>query len=484
MGGGLGLRRLLAGGPVVDAPIPPGDPSVAATEARRSRSGRTVQRVLRATAATVDLGGRQVTTWTYDGRLPAEPLRVAAGDVLRVGLVNELPEPTTVHWHGLALRNDMDGVPDLTMPAVAPGGRFDYAFTVPHPGTYWLHPHVGAQLDTGLYAPLIVEDPAEPGRYDDEAVLVLDDWTDGWADSPDTILARARRNGMGAAGMEGMDMDQMGMPTDTAPLGTDTGDVRYPAHLINGRLPADPHVITAKPGQRLRLRVINAGADTAYRFAIGGHRLTVTHTDGFPVDPVHIDTLILGMGERYDLVITAGDGSFPIVAVPEGKPDPAAVAVLRTADTSRRSALLPPADLRGQRLTYPMLRAAESAALSVQEPDRELTMTLTMADEGRRWLINGKTFGDHDPLPLQAGERVRLTVENSSMMFHPMHIHGHTFALSGGAWPGARKDTVNVLPMQRVVMDLVADNPGQWLAHCHNIYHAELGMMTVLSYRG
>ena len=104
----------------------------------------------------------------------------------------------------------------------------------------------------------------------------------------------------------------------------------YPLHLINGRAPTERDTITAKPGQRVRLRLINAGSDTAYRVAVGGHRLTVTHADGFPVEPVEVDNVLLGMGERYDVVVTAGDGAFPIVAVPEGKQDPAGEAVLRT----------------------------------------------------------------------------------------------------------------------------------------------------------
>jgi FtsP/CotA-like multicopper oxidase with cupredoxin domain len=102
--------------------------------------------------------------------MPSEPIRVGVGDELRVTLTNDLPAPTTIHWHGLAVRNDMDGIPGLTMPHVGPGQRFDYAFRVSHPGTYWFHPHVGVQLDTGLYAPLIVDDPHEPVSYDEEAV--------------------------------------------------------------------------------------------------------------------------------------------------------------------------------------------------------------------------------------------------------------------------------------------------------------------------
>ena len=377
------------------------------------------------------------------------------------------------------------------------GATFEYAFVVPDPGTYWFHPHVGVQLDTGLQAALIVDDPKEPGAYDQEVVLVLDDWTDGWGDTPEANLARMRSKGMAMGGsamgstpMDGMDMGGMdmggagmsGMPTGDQPLGSDTGDVVYPAYLINGRLPAAPVSIPSTPGKRIRFRVINAGSDTAFRFAIGGHRLTVTHTDGFGVRPLEVDTLIVGMGERYDVVVTAKDGAFPIIAVPEGKDGPAALAVLRTASGDAPGAAVRPAELQGRLLEYRDLVPTEDAALDRRTPDRELTLNLEMANGGRRWLINGAAFGEHKPLEIKADERVRLNLRNRSMMFHPMHLHGHTFALAGKAAGGIRKDTVNVLPMQTVSVDVQANNPGQWAMHCHNIYHAELGMMTVMSY--
>lgn len=463
------------------SPVGPGAPAVRATEAARARTGTVVTRSLRAAPATVDLGGTTVSTWAYGGALPGEEIRMTAGDELRVRLSNDLPAPTSVHWHGLALRNDMDGVAGLTSAHVAPGASFDYRFVVPDPGTYWFHPHVGVQLDTGLMAPLVVEDPAEPLGYDEEAVLVLDDWTDGLGPSPDAILARQRAKGMSMAGMKGMSM--AGGVDAAHPLGTDTGDVDYPAHLVNGRLPTAPVTISSTPGRRVRLRLINGGADTPYRFAVGGHRLTVTHADGFPVQPVEVDTLILGMGERYDVLVTAGDGAFPVVAVPEGRDEPGGMAVLRTASGDAPAAGARPAELDGRLLRYADLAPADAVRLPAREPDRELELRLAMVNGGRTWTINGAVYGEHEPLPVEQGERVRLTMVNTSTMFHPMHVHGHTFALAGGAGAGTRKDTVNVLPERSLAVDLQADNPGQWMIHCHNAYHAEQGMMTVLSYQ-
>ena len=466
----------------------PSSAAVAEAEAARATTGRVVRRSLRAAPATVDLGGATVQTWAFDGTVPGQEIRASVGDELRVTLTNDLPEPTSIHWHGLALRNDMDGVPDVTQPAVAPGDTFEYRFVLPHPGSYFFHPHVGVQLDRGLQAPLIIEDPDEPGDWDEEVFLVLDDWTDGLGTSPEDVLTQFRRDGMSMGGMDmgGMDMggmDMGGMAVDPAnPLGDDTGDVIYPGHVINGRLPAAPFTVTSAPGRRIRFRMVNSGGDTAYRFAIGGHRLTVTHSDGFPVRPVEVDTLIIGMGERYDVMVTVGDGAFPIVAVPEGKDDPAGFAVLRTASGGVPAPDTRPAELGGRLLGYADLSPTDEVTLPAGRPDRTVDLLLEMGDGGRQWLINGRAFPDHEPLDIRAGERVRLVMSNQSMMFHPMHLHGHTFAVADRAGRGLRKDTINVLPGQELSVDFDADNPGQWLVHCHNIYHGELGMMTVLSY--
>ena len=146
----------------------------------------------------------------------------------------------------------MDGVPQVTSDPVAPGGTFAFEFVVPDPGTYWFHPHTGLQTDRGLYAPFIIDDPTEPGDYDLEWVVMLDDWTDGVGRSPEDIYAGLRRSGGAMMGMGGMG-------------GHAAGDVDYPLYLVNGRAPSDPDVLAAKPGQRVRLRIINAGSDTHLR---------------------------------------------------------------------------------------------------------------------------------------------------------------------------------------------------------------------------
>ena len=169
--------------------IGPGSPQVAAAEAARHATGGTVLAGVAPEAGHIDLGGPVVPTWTYGGQIPGPEIRVRKGQILQALLVNQLPVETTVHWHGVAIRNDMDGVPGMTQAPVPPDREFSYRFTVAEPGTYWYHPHVGVQLDRGLYGPLIVEDPDEPGGYDHEWTVVLDDWIDGTGYTPDQVLA-------------------------------------------------------------------------------------------------------------------------------------------------------------------------------------------------------------------------------------------------------------------------------------------------------
>jgi len=291
------------------------------TGAAPSPGQRVVEQSLTARPLTLDLGGRQVATWAYGDRVPGPLLRATAGDFLRVTLQNELPAPTTIHWHGIRLRNEADGVPGLTQDPVESGGRFIYEFTAPDPGTYFFHPHVGVQLDRGLYAPLVIDDPDEPGDYDAEWIVVLDDWIDGTGATPDEVLEQLITDGGDdSSGMGGMGHGSMGgMGMGDPPWG-DAGDVIYPHFLINGRTPADPEVLNAKPGQRVRLRIISAASDTIFTVALGGHRMTLTHSDGFAVEPVEAEAFYIGMGERYDATVTLRDGVFPWWPAPSARP--------------------------------------------------------------------------------------------------------------------------------------------------------------------
>ncbi|MEU2113052.1 multicopper oxidase family protein [Streptomyces sp. NPDC019507] len=548
-GGAAEVGRGAAGAPA-EGSVPADGKKVGDPAAVRS-VGPLRTRTFTATPSTVDIGrGRTFRTWTYNDQLPGKEVRINAGDTLELTLSNHLPVPTTVHWHGIALENKMDGVPGVTQPAVKPGGTFAYRFTVPHAGTYWFHPHYGVQIDRGMYAPLIVEDPKEPLSYDHEWIIVLDDWIDGVGGStPDDVLSQLRKGkpamGHGNAhdGGHGDDEDDRrerdrgdgedredgdGEERDGRPrsrptggvdagygparaqepdtgqgspgpaggrgprrllsnatsklLGGHAGDVAYPYYLINGRTADDPTEFKAKPGDRIRLRIINAGGETAFRVALGGHEMTVVHSDGFPVHPHKTDALLLGMAERYDVMVTAKDGVFPFTALAEGKKG-SAMAVLRTGSGATPKPSTRPSELDRRVLqSSAHLRPEDSVKLDRRRPDRLIRFTLTGGMKRYDWAFDRQPYDPEVLHRIGYGERVRLVVINATDMWHPMHLHGHTFALAGIDSLGARKDTAILLPHRKLVADFDADNPGVWMFHCHNIYHSESGMMTTLAY--
>ncbi|AHY48373.1 Putative multicopper oxidase (plasmid) [Rubrobacter radiotolerans] len=436
-----------------------------------------------------EVGGRRVSTWGYNGRVPGPEIRVTEGDRLRMRVRNRLPESTTVHPHGLPVENAMDGVPHLTQPPIPPGGDFLYEFTVPTSGTYLYHSHAGLQLDRGLYGPLIVEPKREPLDYDREYVILLDDWLDGVNGTPEDAFREMNTEAGPPGGMMGGGM--MG----------DSSMVEYPFYLINGRPPEDPETFEVRRGERVRLRISNPASDTLFRFAVGGHRLTVTHADGQPVEPVEVDALRIGSGERYDVLLEAGEpGVWQVAAAPEGRSG-LARALLRYRESAATSPPPPnsrPEELNGELLLYGDLHNLREETFPQDGPlaggpDRTLDLTLArqmggMGGMGRRpgrgWTINGQTYPDAEPLEVEKGEWVRVELTNHSPVPHPMHLHGHFFQVRTEGGGGPFKDTLLVEGhMGRAAFDFVADNPGKWFFHCHLTYHMESGMARVVRYR-
>lgn len=487
--------------------------AIAEAEAARPHSGRTVTAKLTPQQAQVDLGGPIARTLAYGNDIPGPVIRASIGDEVVVTVSNGLDHPTSVHWHGISLRNDMDGAEPAT-PNIAPGHDFTYRFSVPNSGTYWAHPHTGLAADTGLYLPVIVDDPTE-GNYDAEWIVVLDDWTDGVGKSPQQLYSElSNPNKPPQATPETTtsttttstttetspttttETTSTSATTSTSPappsspagvgtsdlLGGDAGDIAYPYYLINGRIPASPTTFDAKPGQRIHIRFINTAADTTFRVALAGHTMTVTHTDGYPVVPTQVDALLIGMAERYDVTVTVADGIFPLVAVAEGK-NGLARALLSTGSGSAPDPQFQPGELTKRVGTVEMFTATTPVNLGRPDPNLNLPVVLGGNMMQYNWTINGEPYDQTHPLHVQQGQRPTITFDNTTMMYHPIHLHGHTFqVIRADGSPGARKDTVMVLPKQKLVAVLVADNPGTWVMHCHNIYHQVAGMMTRLDY--
>ena len=443
-------------------------------------SGRVHEVALTARPAEWDIGHAGPTpAWAYNGSVPGPELRVTAGDTLRVVLKNDLPEPTTIHWHGVPVPFAMDGVPDITQTPVAPGKTFIYEFPVTTPGTFWYHTHVGYQLDRGLYGALIVEPVRETITYDREYTLVFDDWLhdpDHPRDNPDA-------SGMGAmGGMRGM----MGRGHSSRP-GAHGATARveplYDALVVNGLASAPD--LRVRRGDRMRLRLINAGSALPIVVWLAGHELEVTHADGQPVVPLKTAALLLGMGERYDVLVTATHaGVWPLTAVAIG--GQRATVWLRydgVTATAPESVAAPPYD---DALRYVDLSPA--TPLPAGDPNQRINLELSggMMDPAR-WTINGRQYPDTVPIQVRHGERVRLRLYNMSMMPHPIHLHGHFFQVVScderRLDAPILKDTITLGHMETAELDVIADNPGaHWLLHCHNIYHMMGGMQTELRY--
>ncbi len=492
-----------------------------------------VDHVLRPRLATVDLGSREVATYTYGDAVPGPVLRLRQGRGTRIRVENGLPDDTSVHWHGIRLRNAADGVPGMTQEPIARGSHYVYAFTPPDAGTYLYHSHSGMQIDRGLYGALVVEATGEPGDYDHDEVIVLDDWLDGIDGTPDERLATLRRHGMagmmggggGTSGMSGMSgMGGMGgagsdsgkasgasgmagmmgltpkvldaaaasgrfrtlageRPTSSQLAGVanlmrarriDVGDVVYPLHLANGRDASRPWSTTVRTGDRMRLRIVGAASDTAYLVFVEGHEFSVTHADGQPVTPVRTEALLVAMGERYDVLVDVRAAS-RLVAVPLGKRGGGpAIAQIHTTDAGRARGgaeryFLPVRVAGYEDLIDP---SAPPRAVAAQSQRLDLAWTMPY-----RWSIGDSAFDDAPPIEVGRGDRRRFVMRNTTTMPHPMHLHGHSFRAAG---TGPLKDTIIVPPLAEVAIDWTADNPGAWAFHCHDAYHMGAGMMRMV----
>ena len=412
---------------------------------------------LTASVGGIDVGDDDtVETWLYNGQYPGPELRVKEGERVRITVENDLDEATSVHWHGMSLpdANGMDGVPGVTQPPIEPNGEFVYEFDVTPTGTHWYHSHVDLQLDRGLLGPLIVEEDDPHVDYDREHVVVLDEHLAG---EPEVTTEDA--------GMMG------GFP----------GGPSYDGTLVNGRLPGAAETLSVADGDRVRLRFLNVGSATTYRVTVAGHPMTVTHADGPAVEPIEVDQFDIGMGERLDAVIEATDpGTWEIQARPLDDETPAGRALLQYESGDAAEIRSEPPG--SSRLEDGDLRAVTSLDRYEGTPDRTIELELRaggmMGGEEGTWTINGQAYPDADPVPVEAGEHVRLQIRNRSPMRHPMHLHGHHFAVDG-----ALQDTVTVPGhMGRRTLDLVADNPGDWFFHCHHLYHMETGMVRVFEY--
>lgn len=412
--------------------------------------------------------GRTVTAHTINGQTPGPELRVKEGDLVRVVVRNDLQEPTTLHWHGVAVPVAMDGVPDLSQRPIPAGGTFTYQFVATPSGTRWYHTHFNeiVQQGLGLVAPLIVEsrqpEGKPPGR---EYTLVTQDW------GPPGRPVAGGQGMRGAGGMAEMMMSGSQRVVDV--------------YSVNGRAYPASRPLVVRQGERVRLRLVNAGLTETQVIGIAGHRLTLVASDGNRLArPVDGDSVQLGVGERADVEFTADrPGRWLLRGLGKDQASKGLAAEIVYAGHENEAIQDLAQDSGLRQITYADMQGPRRPS----GVDRDYSLSLSggmMAPD--QWTINGKRYPSTDPIDVKPGQRVRLRLSNMSMQDHPMHLHGHSFqlvAISGRQVDGPIKDTVTVRPMERYDIEFTADNPGTWLFHCHNIGHMSGGLMAEVHYR-
>ncbi len=499
-------------------------------------------------AARAAIAGKRARHITLNGQFPAPLLRWREGDEVSLRVHNTLDEPTSIHWHGILLPWQMDGVPGVSFPGIAPGETFTYRIPVKQAGTYWYHSHSGLQEQIGHYGPLII-DPREPEpyAYEREYIVLLSDWS---TENPERVFSKLKKmsetynmqqrtvgdffrdvrgSSLNAA------LDERRMWGDMRMDPTDLADVTGAAYtyLVNGHSPAENWTALFTPGERIRLRFINASAMSIFNVRIPGLPLTVVQADGLNVQAVETDEFQIGTAETFDVIVEPrADRAYAIHAesndrsgyatatlapragmqaeVPPLRPRPlltmkdmgmdhsehaahTAVAHNHAQGTGVAGIATNPVNRLHERplglenaphrvLVYTDLRSLAPLP-DTRAPERELELHLTANMERYMWSFDGLKFSEVDaPIPLRLGERVRLTFVNDTMMPHPVHLHGMFFDLvTDAAEHRPRKHTLVLKPGEKASIDVTADAPGEWAFHCHLLYHMHAGMMRVFA---
>lgn len=499
----------------------------------------------------------------YNGKSPGPVMRFREGENVRINVTNNLDEMTSIHWHGLILPFQQDGVPGISFAGIKPGQTFTYEFPIAQAGTYWFHSHSGFQEPDGAFGAIVIEpEGREPFRYDRDYVIQL---TDKHPHSGDRIMRNlkmmpdyynrqqqtvgeffsdASRSGLMNTIQDRMAWGGMRM------MKADVEDVQGFTGMINGLGPDQNWTGLFEPGERIRLRFINSSAMTYFDVRIPGLGMTVVQADGNNVQPVNVDEFRIGVAETYDVIVRPRDlQAYTIFAESMGRsgyaratlapeegmvasvPPMRAPARLTMADMAGMpgmhhgdmghgdmsasgdmdhsamgkmdhgsmdgmdhsamagaegqasdpfyapgSGIMPVAAEGGKFLSYADLKA-QKPLYEEREPTREIELQLTGNMERYSWSIDGVKYEDADPIRLTYGERVRFKFVNTTMMTHPMHLHGMWSILDveAGQWNPV-KHTVSVQPGTTVYMETEVDAPGQWAFHCHLSYHASAGM--------
>lgn len=443
--------------------------------------------LLRATSRVIEVNGRAAKVFGLAGPTGASGLTFTAGDRFTVDLRNEVPEATTIHWHGLTPPWSSDGVADAPLPLLAPGETRRYDFPVGDAGTHWMHAHT-LQEQNLLAAPLIVREKDHDRMDEQEVVILLHDFA---FRSPEEILASLNSplggtaQGNGSHGMvAGMNHGGMMMSRQAngmaGAMSLDVNDIEYDAYLANDRTLDDPEIVRIERGGKVRLRIINGATATGFWIDTGALQGEAIAVDGRNTLPIRASRFPVTMGQRIDirLDIPVAGGAFPILALREG-------AVQRTGVVlATPGALIAKLDSHGAAksgvIGFDFEKRLRTDKPVPPSPASRFAVDLTGGMSSYIWGMRSDR-----PLIVRKDGWAAITMRNASMMAHPMHLHGHRFrvvALNELNQPGAERDTLLIPPHGTATIAFLADNPGNWAFHCHHLYHMASGMMATVRY--
>lgn len=454
-------RRAFTGGLVgvaaAGASLPLAWPALAAAPTLTARTGS-------ARLAPPDFPDTPI--WGYDGRVPGPVIRLGQGERVRRRFVNELPQASTVHWHGIRIDNAMDGVPALTQAAVPAGGDFLYDFAAPDAGTYWYHSHnrTWEQMARGLYGALIVDEADGGPAVDQDEILLIDDWR-----LMDDAQIDPQFGNMGDRSHDGRIGNWV----------TVNGDADW-RHGVRRH-------------ERLRLRLLNAANARIFLLELQGLEGWIVALDGQPLaDPTPARQLVLAPAQRADLIVDVvgeeGSRSFLVSHEREGVFSLAAFPVEGSARPNRLAApkalepnpVAPLRDLADARRATLLMQGGAMGGMRGAVMGGRMTDIRDMVALGKVWAFNGVADFPAEPLvELATGETARIAIVNETAWPHAMHLHGHHFRkIEADGTTGPLRDTILVDREETAEIGFVADNPGDWLLHCHMPEHAEGGMET------
>jgi FtsP/CotA-like multicopper oxidase with cupredoxin domain len=418
---------------------------------------------LRIAPANIEIAPRKVIrTLAYNGSVPGPLLRMKEGQPVTIEVFNDTGDAEIVHWHGLQIPSAVDGSMEEGTPMIPARSSARYTFTPAPSGTRWYHTHVSAGRNlkrgtyTGQFGFIFIEPRSEPGNYDQEIFLALKEW--------DPYLSSG-----------GVDEDSL--------------EVAYDSFSVNGRALGHGEPIRVKEGQRVLLRILNASATVTRRVAAAGHQFHVVAMDGNPVAvPKEVRALELGPAERIDAIVEMNSpGVWILGATDDHDREHGLGTVIEYAGQSGQPRWLAPEG--AERWDYTVFGKSEPNAAASQGPSERIPLVFEKKFAGHHWVdkwtINGKSFPKTDPIRVKANGRYRLVFDNRSDEAHPVHLHRHTFELAkiaGVPTSGVYKDVVVVGAKSQTEVDLLANNPGLTLFHCHQQMHMDYGFMALMEY--